>query len=55
MTHWTITFIVLAIIAGILGFGEIGSASSYIGQAFFVVFLILTFITVIIGKIKVSH
>ncbi|KAF2511461.1 DUF1328 domain-containing protein [Flavobacterium zhairuonense] len=53
MTHWTITFIVLAILAGILGFGEIGNDPSFIGKAFFVVFLILTFITVIIGKIKV--
>ncbi|WP_431242119.1 DUF1328 domain-containing protein [Flavobacterium sp. P21] len=55
MTHWTITFIVLAIIAGILGFGEIGNDSSFIGQAFFVVFLILTFITMVIGKLKISR
>lgn len=55
MTHWTITFIVLAIIAGILGFGEIGNDLSFIGQAFFVIFLILTFITIVIGKLKVAR
>ncbi|MEN2413268.1 DUF1328 domain-containing protein [Flavobacterium mesophilum] len=55
MTHWTITFIILALIAGILGFGEIGNDGSFIGKAFFVIFIILTYITVIIGKIKVAR
>lgn len=55
MTHWTITFIALALLAGIFGFGGIGDEPSLMGQAFFVIFLILSFITVIIGKIKVSH
>ncbi|MRX69376.1 Protein of unknown function [Flavobacterium resistens] len=55
MTHWTVTFVVLALIAGILGFGTMGNEPSMLGQALFIVFSILCCITVIIGKIKVAH
>nr|WP_081909372.1 DUF1328 family protein [Flavobacterium sp. ASV13] len=55
MTHWTVTFVVLALIAGILGFGTMGNDQSLFCQALFIVFSILCYITVIIGKIKITH
>lgn len=41
MLSWALTFFVLAIIAGVLGFGGIASASAGIAKILFVVFIIL--------------
>jgi len=41
MLGWALTFLVVALIAGVLGFGGVASASIEIAQILFVVFLIL--------------
>ncbi len=41
MLSWALTFFILAIIAGVLGFGGIASASAGIAKILFVVFIIL--------------
>lgn len=41
MLHWTITFLILALIAGLLGFTGIAGAAAGIAQVLFVVFLVL--------------
>ena len=41
MLGWALTFLVVALLAGILGFGGIASASTGIAQILFVVFLVL--------------
>lgn len=41
MLAWVPTFLILAIIAGILGFGRLAGAASGIAQILFVVFLAL--------------
>lgn len=41
MLSWALTFFVLAIIAAVLGFGGIASASAGIAKILFVVFIIL--------------
>lgn len=41
MLSWALTFFVLALIAGVLGFGGIASASAGIAKILFVVFIIL--------------
>jgi uncharacterized membrane protein YtjA (UPF0391 family) len=41
MLHWALTFLVVALIAGVLGFGGIASTSIEIAQILFVVFLVL--------------
>ena len=41
MLSWALTFFVLAIIAGVLGFGGIASATAGIAKILFVVFIIL--------------
>ncbi|MTH15963.1 DUF1328 family protein [Flavobacterium sp. LC2016-01] len=55
MSHWTVSFSVLTIIAGIFGFGVIDNGAESIAQLFFFIFLILTIITIIIGRITISH
>ena len=41
MLSWALTFFVLAIIAAVLGFGGIASATAGIAKILFVVFIIL--------------
>ena len=48
MLRWAIIFLVVALIAGALGFGGIGSIAmtlAYIAGALFLVFLVLHFIS----------
>ena len=47
MLGWALTFLVVALIAGALGFGGIAGASTGIAQILFVVFIILFAITII--------
>ncbi|WP_439134996.1 DUF1328 domain-containing protein [Pseudomaricurvus sp.] len=48
MLSWVITFLILALIAGALGFGGIASASLGIAKIFFVVFIVLFVVTLVI-------
>ena len=41
MLGWAVTFFIVAIIAGLLGFGGIASASASIAQILFFVFVVL--------------
>ena len=41
MLSWALTFLILALIAGVLGFGVVAGTAAYIAKILFVVFLIL--------------
>jgi len=41
MLNWTLTFFILAIIAGVFGFTSLAGATAGIAQILFVIFLIL--------------
>lgn len=47
MLYWTLVFLVVAIIAGALGFGGIASASAGVARILFGIFLVLFLITAI--------
>jgi uncharacterized membrane protein YtjA (UPF0391 family) len=49
MLQWVFLFLVLAIIAGFLGFGGISFAASEIAKTLFVIFLVLFIISVLIN------
>src|SRR5262245_3727054 len=49
MLSWALTFLVIAIIAAIFGFGGIASTAAGIAQILFVVFLALFLISLIVG------
>ena len=49
MLSWVVTFLVIALIAGILGFGGIAGASIEIAKAIFVIALILFIVSAIVG------
>lgn len=52
MLHWALTFLLLAIFAGLLGFTNIAALSVEIAQLLFVVFLVLFLIAVTINALR---
>ncbi len=49
MLGWAVIFLVVALIAALLGFGGIASTSAGIAKALFVVFLVLFLISLFFG------
>jgi uncharacterized membrane protein YtjA (UPF0391 family) len=45
MLNWTLTFLILALIVGVLGFSSLAGAAASIAQVLFVVFLVLLVIS----------
>jgi uncharacterized membrane protein YtjA (UPF0391 family) len=49
MLGWVVTFLIVALIAGILGFGGIAGASIEIAKAIFFIAVILFIISAVVG------
>jgi uncharacterized membrane protein YtjA (UPF0391 family) len=49
MLSWVITFLVVALIAGILGFGGVAGASIEIAKAIFFIAVILFLVSAVVG------
>ena len=49
MLHWALVFFVVAIIAGIFGFGGISMAAVGIAKMLFFIFLVLFLISLVMG------
>lgn len=47
MLYWAVIFFIVAIIAGVLGFGKISEAASGIAKILFIIFLILFVLSLI--------
>lgn len=52
MLNWAATFLIIAIVAGIFGFGNIAGTSVEIAKIIFGVFLVLFVVSLIIGKTR---
>jgi uncharacterized membrane protein YtjA (UPF0391 family) len=52
MFGWVVTFLIVALIAGILGFGGIAGASIEIAKAIFFIAIILFLISAVVGLIR---
>ena len=52
MLSWVVTFLVIALIAGILGFGGIAGASVEIAKAIFFIAVILFLISAVVGLVR---
>lgn len=50
MLTWTITFLVVAVIAAVLGFGALAGIAATIAKVCFVIFLALFVISLITGR-----
>lgn len=49
MLSWALTFLVIALIAGLFGFGGVASVSVQMAQVLFFLFLVLFVVTAIFG------
>ena len=49
MLYWAVAFFIIAIIAGVLGFGRIAGAASSIAQILFFVFLLVFVLALLTG------
>jgi uncharacterized membrane protein YtjA (UPF0391 family) len=52
MLGWVITFAILALLAGILGFGGVAGSFAMIAKGLLFVFLVLFVISLIFGRIR---
>ena len=52
MLSWVVTFLVIALIAGILGFGGIAGASIEIAKAVFFIAMLLFLISAVVGLVR---
>lgn len=50
MLGWAVTFLIIALIAGVLGFGEIAGAAVGIAKILFLEFLMLFVIFLLLGR-----
>jgi len=50
MLRWSITFLIIAIIAAVLGFGGIAEGAADIAQILFYIFLVLFVISLFFGR-----
>lgn len=50
MLSWALTFLVVAIIAAVLGFGVIAGTAASIAKILFLVFLVLFVVSLIFGR-----
>ena len=49
MLRWALTFLVLALVAGLLGFGGIATASAGIAKTLFILFLVVFAVILLLG------
>lgn len=52
MLYWTLIFLVIALVAGLFGFGGIASASAGIAKILFAIFLVLFVVSLIFGVVR---
>ncbi len=50
MLSWALTFLVIAIIAAVLGFGILADLAATIAQVLFILFLVLFVVSLIMGR-----
>jgi uncharacterized membrane protein YtjA (UPF0391 family) len=49
MLYWALIFLIVALVAGALGFGVVAGTAAWIAKVLFVVFLVLFIVSLIFG------
>jgi uncharacterized membrane protein YtjA (UPF0391 family) len=52
MLGWVVTFLIVALVAGILGFGGVAGASIEIAKIIFVIALVLFLVSAVFGIVR---
>lgn len=50
MLSWAVTFLIIALIAGVLGFGVVAGTAAWFAKVLFVVFLVMFVISLLAGR-----
>lgn len=50
MLSWAVLFLVVALIAGVLGFGVVAGTAAWIAKVLFVLFLVLFVVSLLTGR-----
>ena len=50
MLGWALTFLIIALVAGVLGFGVVAGTAASIAKVLFFVFLVLFIIGLVMGR-----
>lgn len=50
MLNWALTFLIVAVIAALLGFGGIAGEAAWVAHALLVVFLVLFLVSALTGR-----
>jgi uncharacterized membrane protein YtjA (UPF0391 family) len=53
MLHYAVVFFVIAILAGVFGFGGIAGGAAWMAQVLFGIFLVLFVLSLIFGRRKI--
>jgi uncharacterized membrane protein YtjA (UPF0391 family) len=54
MLRWSVTFLIVAIIAGIFGFGGIAAGAAYFAKILFVIAIILFVVSLFTGRRRID-
>jgi uncharacterized membrane protein YtjA (UPF0391 family) len=52
MLYWALVFFIVALVAGVLGFGGIAVAATDIARILFFIFLVIFLVTLILGVVR---
>ena len=52
MLSWAVTFLIVALIAGVLGFGGIAGTAAGFAKIFFMIFLVMFLVSVVSGAFR---
>ena len=52
MLSWVVTFLVIALIAGVLGFGGVAGVSIEIAKAIFFIAIVLFLVSAVVGLVR---
>lgn len=52
MLHYAVVFLVIAIVAAVLGFGGIAAGATEIAKILFFVFIVIAIVTFVIGLLR---
>jgi uncharacterized membrane protein YtjA (UPF0391 family) len=50
MLRWSVTFLVIALIAAVLGFGGIAGEAAWFAKVLFLVFLVVAVVSAVLGR-----
>ena len=52
MLQWTLAFLILALIAGLLGFGVLAANLAWFAKVLFIVFIVLFLVSLLTGAVR---